>query len=223
MVAGARVLVVEDERALRHALRMYLQREGFSVIEAENGLDGLSLLRRGEIDLALIDVMLPELDGFELVRRIRRESTLPIILLTARGEETSRVAGLEVGADDYVVKPFSAPEVVARVRAQLRRARGFSEEEAVLRAGRVELDWLARRCRISGREIELTRREFDLLAALLRYVGRIHTREQLLELVWGSPYLSPKTVDVHVSGLRRKLGKAVTISSLRGVGYRLEP
>jgi DNA-binding response OmpR family regulator len=223
MVAGARVLVVEDERALRHALRMYLQREGFSVIEAENGLDGLSLLRRGEIDLALIDVMLPELDGFELVRRIRRESTLPIILLTARGEETSRVAGLEVGADDYVVKPFSAPEVVARVRAQLRRARGFSEEEAVLRAGGVELDWLTRRCRISGREIELTRREFDLLAALLRYVGRIHTREQLLELVWGSPYLSLKTVDVHVSRLRRKLGKAVTISSLRGVGYRLEP
>lgn len=223
MVAGARVLVVEDERALRHALRMYLQREGFSVVEAGNGLDGLSLLRRGGIDLALIDVMLPELDGFELVRRIRRESTLPIILLTARGEETSRVAGLEVGADDYVVKPFSAPEVVARVRAQLRRARGFSEEEVVLRAGAVELDRLTRRCRISGREIELTRREFDLLAALLRYVGRIHTREQLLELVWGSPYLSPKTVDVHVSGLRRKLGEAITISSLRGVGYRLEP
>jgi len=223
MSAGARVLVVEDERALRHALRMYLSKEGFSVIEAENGLDGLSLLRRGAIDLALIDVMLPELDGFELVRRIRQESTLPIILLTARGEETNRVAGLEVGADDYVVKPFSAPEVVARVRAQLRRARGFEEEEAVLRAGAVELDQLTRRCHTDGREVELTRREFDLLAALLRYVGRIHTREQLLELVWGSPYLSPKTVDVHISGLRRKLGAAITISSLRGVGYRLEP
>lgn len=223
MSAGARVLVVEDERALRHALRMYLGREGFSVVEAGNGLDGLSLLRRGGIDLALIDVMLPELDGFELVRRIRRESTLPIILLTARGEETSRVAGLEVGADDYVVKPFSAPEVVARVRAQLRRARGFEEEEALLQAGEVQLDRLTRRCRVDGQEVELTRREFELLAVLLRYVGRIHTREQLLELVWGSPFISPKTVDVHISSLRRKLRTAVTITSLRGVGYRLEP
>lgn len=223
MGVGACVLVVEDERALRHALRMYLGGEGFSVLEADNGLDGLSLLRRGGVDVALIDVMLPELDGFELVRRIRRESTVPIILVTARGEETSRVAGLEVGADDYVVKPFSAPEVVARVRAQLRRARGFEEEEAVLRAGEVELDRLTRRCRVDGQEVELTRREFDLLAALLRSVGRIHTREQLLELVWGSPFISAKTVDVHISSLRRKLRAAVTITSLRGVGYRLEP
>jgi len=220
---GERVLVVEDEPALRHALRMYLTREGFAVAEADNGLDGLSLLRRGGIDLALVDVMLPELDGFELVRRIRLESTLPIILLTARGEEANRVAGLSVGADDYVVKPFSAPEVVARVRAQLRRAKGFAEDEPLLRSNGVELDRVARRCLLDGREVELTRREFDLLAELLRQAGRTQTRAQLLESVWGSSYVSPKTVDVHVAGLRRKLGQAIRISALRGVGYRLEP
>ena len=222
MSGGARILVVDDERGVRALLRAYLARGDFAVVEADNGLDALSLLRRGGIDLALVDVMLPELDGLEVVRRIRRESTVPIILITARGEETSRVAGLEVGADDYVVKPFSAPEVVARVRAQLRRARGFDEEDAVLRVGALELDRATRRCTVDGVEVELTRREFDLLAALLRYPGRIHTRDQLLELVWDTPHLVPKTVDVHVAALRRKLGSAVTISTLRGVGYRLE-
>jgi DNA-binding response OmpR family regulator len=193
------------------------------MVEAENGLDALALLRRGNVDVALIDVMLPGLDGFELVRRIRQESAIPIILLTARGEETNRVAGLEVGADDYVVKPFSAPEVVARVRAQLRRAQGFDDASAApLRAGPIELDPAARRCRVEGREVELTRREFDLLATLMRTPNRVFRREELLELVWGSEYLTEKTVDVHVAGLRRKLGSAVKITALRGVGYRLE-
>lgn len=222
-VTPARVLVVEDEAPLRRLLRHYLDREGFAVLEAENGLDALSLVRSGGVDLALVDVMLPELDGFELVRRIRRVSTLPIILLTARGEEASRVAGLEVGADDYVVKPFSAPEVVARVRAQLRRAAGFGEEEGgMLRVGSVELDRLARRCRIDGREVDLTRREFDLLATLMQKPDRARSREELLQLAWGSTFLSEKTVDVHVAALRRKLGDAVRIDALRGVGYRLE-
>jgi DNA-binding response OmpR family regulator len=166
--------------------------------------------------------MLPGLDGFELVRRMRQESTIPIILLTARGEETNRVAGLEVGADDYVVKPFSAPEVVARVRAQLRRAQGFDATVAPLRVGPIEVDPASRRCRVDGREVELTRREFDLLATLMRTPNRVYRREELLELVWGSQFLSAKTVDVHVAGLRRKLGSAVKITALRGVGYRLE-
>ena len=223
MSIRARVLVVDDETGLRRLLRQYLSREGFAVVEAENGLDALSHVRRGGIDLALVDVMLPGLDGFELVRRIRKESTLPIILLTARGEETSRVAGLEVGADDYVVKPFSAPEVVARVRAQLRRAHGFGKhEEEVLRVGAVELDRLARRCHVEGREVELTRREFDLLAALMQRPDRVRTREELLQLVWGTTFLNEKTVDVHVASLRRKLGESVQIAALRGVGYRLE-
>ena len=166
--------------------------------------------------------MLPEIDGIELVRRVRRESIVPIIMLTARGREPSRIAGLEAGADDYVARPFSLAEVTARMRAQLRRARGFMTEETVLRTGEVELDLGARRCTIDGREVELTRREFDLFGALLRYPGRIHTREQLLGLVWGADDITPKTVDVHVAALRRKLGSAVSIATLRGVGYRLD-
>jgi DNA-binding response OmpR family regulator len=222
MIAPARVLVVDDEKPLRRLLRLYLSKEGFAVTEAEDGAEALALLRRGGIDLALVDVMLPEVDGFEVVRRIRQESTIPIILLTARGEETNRVAGLEVGADDYVVKPFSAPEVVARVRAQLRRAQGFAAEQSVLRHGSVELDYLERRCLVAGRAVELTRREFDLLAMLLEHPGRVYTREQLLAAAWGTVFLSEKTVDVHVAGLRRKLGDAIAIVALRGVGYRVE-
>lgn len=223
MSSAARVLVVEDEAPLRRLLHHYLSREGFVVVEADNGLDALSIVRRGGVDLALLDVMLPGLDGFELVRRVRKESTMPIILLTARGEEASRVAGLELGADDYVVKPFSAPEVVARVRAQLRRASGFGDEdEGPLRVGPVELDRLARRCYLEGEEVELTRREFDLLATLMAKPNRVRSREELLELAWGSTYLSEKTVDVHVASLRRKLRERLRIVALRGVGYRLE-
>ena len=223
MSSGARVLVVDDEYPLRRLLRTYLEKDGFAVLEAANGLDALAVIGRDSVDLALIDLMLPGLDGFEVVRRIRRDSTIPIILLTARGEQTNRVAGLELGADDYVVKPFSAPEVVARVRAQLRRAQGFAAaSERLLRVGAVEVDLASRRCRVDGREVELTRREFDLLARLMHAPGRAYTRDELLELVWGSEYLSPKTVDVHVARLRRKLGDALPIRALRGVGYRLE-
>ncbi len=222
MASVARVLVVDDEHALRRLLRLYLEKEGYEVLEAGDGLDALSWLRRGGVDVALVDVMLPELDGFEVVRRIRTESGIPIILITARGEESQRIAGLELGADDYVVKPFSAPEVVARVRAQLRRARGHFGGQEPLRIGSVELDEDARRVTVDGQEVELTRREFDLLAALLRDPDRAHTRDALLEQVWGSTYLQPKTVDVHIAGLRRKLGDALKINSLRGVGYRLE-
>jgi DNA-binding response OmpR family regulator len=222
MSASSRVLVVDDEEPLRRLLRLYLAKEGFAVVEADNGTEALSLLRRGDVDVALVDVMLPEIDGFEVVRRIRQESTVPIVLLTARGEEANRVAGLELGADDYVVKPFSAPEVAARVRAHLRRARGFAGQQERLRVGDVEIERASRRCWATGTPVELTRREFDLLATLAEHPGRAYTRGQLLELAWGSSFVSEKTVDVHVSGLRRKLGDAVRITALRGVGYRLE-
>jgi DNA-binding response OmpR family regulator len=219
---AARILVVDDELSLRRLMRLYLTKAGFTVEEASTGNEALAALRRGGIDLAIVDVMLPETDGFEVVRQARRNSSVPIILLTARGEEASRVAGLELGADDYVVKPFLAHEVVARVRAQLRRARGFGADTDTLRAGGIELDRRARRCTVQGREVELTRREFDLLQALLANPGRVCTRDQLLDAVWGSRYVSEKTVDVHIAGLRRKLGDTLRVSTLRGVGYRLE-
>jgi DNA-binding response OmpR family regulator len=221
-MSAARILVVDDELPLRRLMRLYLTRAGFAVVEASTGGEALAALRRGDVDLAIVDVMLPEVDGFEVVRQARRSSSIPIILLTARGEEASRVTGLELGADDYVVKPFLAHEVVARVRAQLRRARGFEGDTGALRVGAVELDRRARRCTIEGAVVQLTRREFDLLEMLLANPGRAYTRKQLLDEVWGSRYVSEKTVDVHIVGLRRKLGDAVRISTLRGIGYRLE-
>jgi len=220
--AKARILVVDDERALRHLLEVYLAKEGLEVLEAADGEQALSVLAAGRVDLAVVDVMLPGMDGFEVVRRIRAQSAIPIILLTARGEETSRVAGLEIGADDYVVKPFSAPEVVARVRAHLRREHGFAEQTPVLRVGAIEIDPASRRCTLRGQPVELTRREFDLLAVMAQNVGLALSRDQLLDAGWDISYVSPKTVDVHVAGLRRKLGDAITISTLRGTGYRLE-
>ena len=222
-IAGGRVLVTGRDRRVRQAIAAYLRGDGFQVLEASSGLEALLVLRRGTVDIALVDPMLPEIDGLELVRRIRRESTVPIIMLTASRDQAARIAELEAGADDYVVEPLAMPEVTARMRAQLRRARGFETEPRVLRSGELELDLDARRCSAGGREVELTRREFDLLGALLRHPGRIHTREQLLELVWGTAAISPKTVDVHVSALRRKLGSAITIGTMRGLGYRLDP
>jgi DNA-binding response OmpR family regulator len=221
-MSAERILVVDDELSLRRLMRLYLTKAGFAVEEASTGSEGLAALRRGGVDLAIVDVMLPGVDGFEVVRQARRSSSIPIILLTARGEEASRVAGLELGADDYVVKPFLAHEVVARVRAQLRRARGFAGDGDALRVGAVELDRRARRCTVGGAAVQLTRREFDLLGTLLASPGRVYTRVQLLDEVWGSRYVSEKTVDVHIAGLRRKLGNSVRISALRGVGYRLE-
>jgi DNA-binding response OmpR family regulator len=223
VTAGARILVADDEAALRRVLVLYLTRAGYEVVEASDGVRALATLLGGGIDAALIDVMLPEMDGFEVVRQARPHSSIPMLFLTAKGEEAHRVAGLELGADDYIVKPFFAEEVVSRVRAHLRRAAGFTEPPTSLRRGTVELKVSERRCLVSGQEVLLTRREFDLLALLMGHPGQVFSREQLLENVWGSPFFTIKTVDVHISGLRRKLGGSLTISAMRGVGYRLEP
>ena len=220
---GGRVLVADGDGRMRHLISTYLRADGFQVMEASTGLEALLVLRRGTVEIALIDPTLPEIDGLELVRRVRRESTVPIVMLTFNRDEAARIAELEAGADDYVVKPLSMPEVTARMRAQLRRARAFETEQTVLRTGELQLDLDRRRCTISGGEVELTRREFDLLGALLSYPGRIHTRERLLELVWGANSINPKTVDGHVAALRRKLGSAISIATLRGLGYRLDP
>jgi two-component system, OmpR family, response regulator ResD len=223
MAQPARVLVVDDEYALRQLLRHYLERDGLAVVEADSGPAALDRLCDHEVDVAVIDVMLPGLDGFELVRRIRKTSDLPVILLTARGEETDRVSGLQLGADDYIVKPFSAPEVVARVRALLRRTKGFDPAPHSVQVGSVLLDLDGRRCTVDGEPVQLTRREFNLLVTLAEQPGRVLNRDQLLQAAWGTTYVSEKTVDVHIAGLRRKLGPGLSISALRGVGYRLEP
>ncbi|HJS93357.1 MAG TPA: response regulator transcription factor [Solirubrobacteraceae bacterium] len=220
--SAGRALVAEGDRLVADALAAHLRRDGFQVLEAWNGLDALSVLRRGTVDIAVVDPELAEIDGLELVRRVRQESTVPIIMLADGRDEEAHIAALDAGADDYVVRPVSLPQLSARMRAQLRRARGFAIEETVLRTGELELDLDARRCTAAGRAVELTRREFDLLGALLRYPGRIHTREQLLELVWGADAISPKTIDGHVAALRRKLGSAISITTLRGLGYMLE-
>src|SRR5690348_11910481 len=188
---AARILIVDDELSLRRLMRLYLVKAGFAVEEASTGPQALAALRRGDIDLAIVDVMLPEVDGFEVVRRARRNSSIPIIMLTARGEEASRVAGLEVGADDYVVKPFSMLELVARVRAQLRRVGEFSAPAGNGGpADGLELDRAARRCEVHGRPVELTRREFDLLCTLVDHAGHALSREQLLGEAWGTTFIS---------------------------------
>lgn len=221
-MSAGNILVVDDESSIRRLVRLYLAKAGFTVSEAGNGDAALAAISRGGVDLAVVDVMMPGMDGFEVVRRVRQDSAMPLILLTARGEEASRVAGLELGADDYVVKPFLAQELVARVRGNLRRARGLTVENDVLHVGNVSLDRRARCCTVGGEPVELTRREFDLLAKLLANPRRVYTRRQLLEEVWGSQFVGEKTVDVHLVGLRRKLGDNVRISTLRGVGYRLD-
>jgi DNA-binding response OmpR family regulator len=217
-----RALVAAEQSARRRALCTGLRDQGLQVMEADDGLQALAHLRSAGVDVAVVDLGLLEIDGLELVRRVRRESTVPIILLTPRGAETAGIAGLEAGADDYLATSRGADQVGARIRAVVRRARAFQTGPSVFRSGSVEIDLESRRCRRDGREVTLTRREFDLLAALLRYEGRIHSRPQLLALVWGDEVVDPRTVDVHVASLRRKLGSAIRISTLRGVGYRLE-
>lgn len=224
MATGGHILVVDDERSIRRLLRLYLDEAGYTVTEAADGQEALAKMRTGGIDLVLLDLMIPEIDGLEVARRVRADHpSVPIIMLTARDDEASRVTGLEMGADDYVTKPFSARELVARVRAVLRRVQGPADTGGPLRAGRVELDSTSRTCRLDGADIDLTRLEFDLLAELAAHPNVVFTRERLLERVWGyQSGVGGKTVDVHVANLRRKLGKDLPIVAVRGVGYRLD-
>ncbi|MFM8828716.1 MAG: response regulator transcription factor, partial [Actinomycetota bacterium] len=197
---------------------------GYTVTEAADGAEALSKMRDGGIDLVLLDLMLPEVDGLEVCRRIRDDHPgVPVIMLTARDDEASRVTGLEMGADDYVTKPFSARELVARVKAVLRRVQGEPDSSGPLRAGNAELDPTSRTCTLDGEDVDLTRLEFDLLAELAAHPNVVFTRERLLERVWGyQSGVGGKTVDVHVANLRRKLGKDLPIVAVRGVGYRLD-
>ncbi len=216
--------MVDDERAIRRLLRLYLTDAGFTVAEAADGEAGIDQVRRGGIDLVLLDLMLPGMDGFEVCRRLEEISNVPVIMITARGDEAHRVTGLELGADDYVVKPFSPAEVVARVRAVMRRVSAPPDPHRVLRAGPAEIEPTGRRVTVGEREVDLTRLEFDLLAELAAHPRVVYTRERLLEKVWGyQSGVGGKTVDVHVANLRRKLGEDIGIVAVRGVGYKLEP
>jgi DNA-binding response OmpR family regulator len=212
-------LVVEDEDAIAEPLAEGLRREGFDV---ERAADGGAALAAPPSDLVLLDLRLPDIDGLDVCRRLRARSDVPIIVVTARGEEADRVVGLELGADDYVVKPFGLRELIARIRAVTRRTGSRGSAQEPLRSGGLEVDERARRARLDERDLELTPKEFDLLAALARDAGAAISRRRLLEEVWETSwYGSSKTIDVHVASLRRKLGDPGWIETVRGVGFRL--
>ena len=227
------ILVVEDEARLGDILEQYLRREGYHTERAATGPRALELWRAARPDLMLLDLMLPGMDGLEVARRVRAESDLPIIMLTARDEEVDRLVGLGIGADDYVVKPYSPREVVARVRAVLRRSGGQVMAAEVLRAGALTVDTAAFRATFAGEALDLTAAELRLLALLLRDPGRVRVRHELLTVVSAPGAMSDeRTVDAHVKNLRRKLGElgaaagrpsieTVRIETVRGVGYRL--
>jgi len=220
---------VEDEPDIRDLLAFHLERDGYQVTRATTGPEALRQLRAAPPDLVILDLMLPELDGLEVCRRLRADpatATLPVIMLTAKGDEVDRVVGLELGADDYVVKPFSPKEMLARVRAVLRRARA-PLSGAPLAVGGITLDGATHQATVSERPLTLTPKEFDLLRALLEARGRVLSREFLLDRVWGyarAGEIESRTVDVHVRRLRAKLGpEGERILTVKNVGYRLDP
>jgi DNA-binding response OmpR family regulator len=222
------ILLVEDDPILSETLRYNLEREGYAVINAPDGVVGLERARRDQPDMVILDVMLPRLDGFSVCRILRQESEVPILILTARQDEIDRIAGLELGADDYVAKPFSLGELLARVRAIMRRSdRRINALREVLDAGTIRLDTGSRRAWRDDVELNLSQKEFDLLACLMRNRGIALSRDVLLERVWGYDFLGDsRTVDVHIRWLREKVepdpGKPTYIQTVRGIGYRFE-
>jgi DNA-binding response OmpR family regulator len=217
---GGTVLLVEDEHSIGSMTRGYLERNGYRVVWVRSGEEGLAELGRHQVRIVILDIRLPGIDGFDVARTIRTRSDVPILMLTARDEEPDRVAGLELGADDYLTKPFSPRELVARMKAVLRRTDGRGAEE-VLTLADVELNRNAREVVVDGELVELTTKEFDLLASLLENPGIVVSRDQLLDRVWGMTYPGgTRTVDVHVAQLRRKLGRPELIRTVRGAGYK---
>ncbi len=224
--AGARILLVDDETSIQTLLTYPLRKEGYEVVSANDGREALDRFAESRFDLVVLDVMMPRLDGIEVCRRLRERSQVPIIMLTARAEEVDKVLGLEIGADDYITKPFSVREFRSRVKAALRRTQmmGGSAEEAIV-DGDLELDFSRRSVRVRGEAASLTYVEFEILAALARTPGRVFDRETLLERVWGdSAYRDPRTVDVHIRHLREKIEaeprQPEFLLTVRGAGYR---
>ena len=218
------IVVIEDDHNISDLVDLYLRRDGFRVIQAADGSAGLDAIAREKPRLVVLDIGLPgEVDGLEVCRRLRTRDTVPVLMLTARDTELDRVLGLEIGADDYVTKPFSPRELVARVKAILRRTEGPPPEAPeVLSVGSVEVDRGRREVRANGSLVPLAAREFDLLSYLADNAGLVLSRQQLLDGVWGPNwYGDPRTVDVHVRQLRKKLGDALPLATVWGVGYRL--
>ncbi len=214
------VLLIEDEESIGNLVRTYFARDQFNVVWLRSGEEALLELASQKIDLVVLDIGLPGIDGFEVCRRIRSRSQVPILMLTARDEEPDRITGFELGADDYVLKPFSPRELVARAHAILRRGRQAAYQD-VLRLGEVEVRRSERVARADDQEVKLTNKEFDLLTVLIENAGLVLTREKLLDEVWGMTYPGDtRTVDVHIAQLRRKLGLQDLIVTVRGVGYK---
>lgn len=220
-----KVLVIDDEEKILNLVSSYLEKDGYLVATASDGHAGLEAARKFQPDIIILDIMLPEMDGLEVLSQIRRESTVYVIMLTAKTEETDKIVGLSVGADDYVTKPFSPRELAARVKAALRRLNLKAQQPArhILVFEDIQIDVGSRKVQVNDREIELTAMEFDLLAAMAAYPGMVLSREQLLEKVWDHDYYGElRVVDVHIGHIRQKLGDDSFISTVRGVGYRFE-
>jgi DNA-binding response OmpR family regulator len=218
---GGVLLLVEDEESIGRLVKQYVEQDGWRAVWVRSGEDALAELNRHAVRVVVLDIGLPGMDGFEVCRRIRARSSVPIVMLTARDEEPDRVAGLELGADDYVPKPFSPRELVARIKAILRRSEQRSQD-AILAAGDVVLKREAREVSVDDQVLELTGKEFDLLACFLENPGIVLSRERLLDIVWGMTYPGgTRTVDVHVAQLRRKLDRPEMIRTVRGSGYKL--
>jgi two-component system alkaline phosphatase synthesis response regulator PhoP len=222
-----KILVVDDETTLLHTVRAYLEQEGYTVQTATDGRSALHTFRQFQPDLVVLDIMLPEIDGLELLRQLRQSSNVYVIMLTAKADETDKIIGLGLGADDYVTKPFSPRELVARVKATLRRVDSLDSPRTQLISQRLRLDEAARQAWKEGQLLDLTPVEFDLLRTLMRHQGRALSRDQLIEQVWGHDYYGDdRVVDVHIGRLRRKLEddpvQPTLVATVWGVGYRFE-
>jgi len=224
-----RILIVEDEQALSEPLAFLLEREGYETVVADDGPGALEAFARGDVDLILLDLMIPGIPGTEVCREIRSQSQVPIIMLTAKDSEIDIVVGLELGADDYVTKPYSTRELLARIRAVMRRRTDVEEEQdfAIVEAGSVKMDVDRHTVEVEGAEVAMPLKEFELLEVLLRNAGRVLTRGQLIDRVWGSDYFGDtKTLDVHIKRIRSKIEKnpsePVMLVTVRGLGYRFE-
>lgn len=218
-----KVLIVDDEEDMRNLVQMYLENSGFVCFQAASGEDAYRIIKEEEIDILLLDIMMPNEDGFKVCERIRENSILPIIFLSAKGEEWDKVRGLQLGADDYIVKPFSPGELTARIHAVLRRTGGAHKDENVLRVGKITIDHKARTVMVESVNIPLTLKEYELLLFFVRNKNQAISREQLLEKIWGIDYAgSLRTVDTHIKTLRMKLGAGDYIQTIWGIGYKFE-